>query len=431
MKFKSIKKSLQDAKQWDAIDEATKSFIEMQDELMKDMAEGSITKEELDEKLTEALKPFGIKSAADIQVEGKSLEEILKEQGEAITALSGNKEAKPKTFAEMLDEKMPEIKQLFSKKSGAVTLNLKAAATMTTDNTIDETTNSIPAELVESFSIAAFAAKRYGRPFISDIADRMTVSDMEQFTTWLEEGDIEGAFAIVAEGGLKPLVSAELVRNYAEAQKVAGKYVVTEEFAKFRRQAYTILQRIIRDKMVRDYEALLLTGINTEAVGYTGTTLDGTINDANDYDAIAAMIAQAQSLNFNPDVLILNPQDAWRIRLTKDTNGMYVFPVVTANGDTRVFELRLVVSTYQTAGYATIAEPGLYKIEEESISVRVGYGLTYTTGGGNVTSVEDDFDHNRIRVILEMFFKQWLPTPYAGSIVRAQLSTVKAALETP
>jgi len=334
----------------------------------------------------------------------------------------------------ILEKAMPEIERLYTSREKGIELILdvnKAAATMTTTNTTNNTTFSVPVEIIESMSMAAFAGKRYGKQFIADIADITTVNNIEQYTTWLEEGTAEGAFAIVAEGGLKPLVSYSLVRNYAQAQKIAGKYVVTEEFVKWRQNAYTIIRRLINDKMIRDYSALITTALNTAAAGYVGTTLDDTVVAPNDYDAIGAVAAQIESLNFVPNVIILNPQDAWRIRLSKDADGRYLFPTVTQDGTERIFALRVVTSTYQTAGYFTLGEQGLYKIEEEAIQIRMGYGIDVTTSGGNVTAVTHDFDHNRMRVIVEMFFKQWLPTPYIGAFVRAQFSTVKAALLKP
>lgn len=323
-----------------------------------------------------------------------------------------------------------EIQQRFTAvgQRNELTLNIRAAANMTTANTIDETTKSVPAALVESMSVAAFAAKRYGKFFVDEIADRTTVSDMEKYTTWLEEGTEEGAFAIVAEGGLKPLVSTSLVRNFATAKKVAGKYVVTEEFAKFYDQAYNIIRRIIQDKLVRDYTALIVTDLNAAAVAYTSTALDDLVDGANDYDAIAAIASQMQALNFVPNVIVMNPADVWKLRLAKISTGQYLFPQADNTGSISLFGFDVVISTYQTAGYVTMAERGLFKVEDEAITVRMGYGIDVT---GAVTAVTSDFDNNRFRVIVELWFKDWLPTPYAGAVVRAQLSTVKAALETP
>lgn len=310
-----------------------------------------------------------------------------------------------------------------------IKFNVRAAAIMDTSNTLSND-DTLPEDILESFSIAEFAAKRYGRQYIYDIADRTVVSEVEQYKTWLEEGDEEGAFAIVAEGAIKPLVSYDLVRNFAQAKKVAGKYVVTEEFTKFRKNAFNIIRRLIMDKLVRDYSAIITTDLNALAAAYTGTALDGTINGANDYDAVGAVAAQIESLNFVPDVLILNPQDKWRIRLTKDNEGRYLFPMVLENGQTVMMGFRIITSTYQTVGTFTLGESGLYKIEEEPVTVRMGYGIE-VTGSNPVTAVSSDFDNNRIRVIVETYFLSWLATPHVGSFVRTTFATVKAALETP
>lgn len=60
----------------------------------------------------------------------------------------------------------------------------------------------------------------------------------------------------------------------------------------------------------------------------------------------------------------------------------------------------------------------------------MGYGVNVTSSGGNVTSVEADFDHNRFRVIAETYYKDWIATNHAGSWVFATFAEVKEALQT-
>jgi hypothetical protein len=90
------------------------------------------------------------------------------------------------------------------------------------------------------------------------------------------------------------------VRNFATAKKVAGKYIITEEFAKFYQEAYAIIRRLINDKMMRDYAAQLVVDLNAAAATYVSTTLDDTKVAPNDYDAIGAVAAQIETLNFVP-----------------------------------------------------------------------------------------------------------------------------------
>jgi hypothetical protein len=317
-----------------------------------------------------------------------------------------------------------------------VVLNIRAAANMQTDNTINE--NNYPLPMIESFNVIdGVVKKRRGTQYIFDIADVTTVAELEEYTTWLEEGSEQGAFAIVAEGAVKPLVSYALVRNFAKAKKVAAKYVITEEFAKWRKKALSIIQNLINDKILRDYAAILTTDLQAQAAGYVGTSLDDTFVAPNDYDAIGAVAAQIETLNFFPDLLIIHPQDKWRLSLEKDSQGRYymMIPMYNPDGLVSMMGFRVLTSTYQTIGTFTLGESGLFKIEQEALTIRIGYGIDFTTatvsGTSVVTSVSSDFDNNRMRIIVENFFKDYIATNNIGSFVTASFATVKAALLKP
>ena len=317
-----------------------------------------------------------------------------------------------------------------------VVLNIRSAANMSTTNVIDQ--NNFPLAMIESFNVIdGVVKKRRGTQYIFDIADVTTVAELEEYTTWLEEGNSEGAFAIVAEGAVKPLVSYALVRNFAKAKKVAAKYVITEEFAKFRKKALSIIQNLINDKILRDYAAILTTDLQALAASYVGTSLDDTFVAPNDYDAIGAVAAQIETLNFFPDLLIIHPQDKWRLSLEKDSQGRYfmMIPMYNPDGLVTMMGFRVLTSTYQTIGTFTLGESGLFKIEQESLTIRLGYGIDYTTAVVSstsvVTAVSSDFDNNRMRIIVENFFKDYIATNNIGSFVTASFATVKAALLKP
>ena len=362
----------------------------------------------------------------------KGIRSILKKQGEALRKLQ-TQTAEPENFRARLNSVMGDLEKVYQTREGEVKLNLRAPAVMSVDAAISGHA-SLPEELIESFSVAGFVEKRRPREYVFDVASRTTVASLEQYKTWLEEGAEEGTFAIVAEGGLKPLVSTGLVRNSSSYSKAAAKYVVTEEFEKFRKDAYGIIKRLINQKILRDYAAIATTKLIAEAVSYVASALDNqyAANMVTDYHAIAAVSAQIEALDFMPDILVLNPQDKWRIGMSQDTQGQFylTIPMTDPNGETRMMGLTVRTSNRMAVGSFMLGESGLWNLEDEALSVRMGYGIEVTkdAAGTNVIDVQHDLDHNRMRIIVETFFHSWIGTANSGSFVLADFATVKASV---
>lgn len=392
------------------------------------------------DKAMEGLKGLDVEQLKEyLGTDEKSLKSILKAQGEAINALqeqAKKAEGNKRTFKSVLKDQMAEIEKIFKNKSGTLEISLKAPAIMTTDNTITGH-GDLPDDLIESFSERGFVERRRPREYVYDLANVTTVAEIEQYVTWLEEGDEQGAFAVVAEGGLKPLVSTSLVRNFSEYRKVAGKYVVTEEFTKFRKKAYTIIKRLLTGKMQRDKAAILTTSLLADAAPYVASALDDQFAFPTDWHAVAAVASQIEALEFDPDLIILNSGDKWRIGMSQDQEGRFYMqvPGLDPTSEPRLMGFNIRTSNRIPVGNFILGESGLWEIEQEGITVRMGYGVTVTggtsNGGGNVTDVQADIDHNRMRVIVENYFHNWIATLNNGSFVYANFAAVKAAVKAP
>lgn len=366
---------------------------------------------------------------------------VLKAQGLEITALKEAAAAvggkKERTLKSWLHGIMPEVEKIFNAREGSKTFSSKAAVVMTSENVVDY--SAMPDDVLDSFSLGGFVDKRRPREYVFDMANLSVVPEVEKYKVWEEEGDTEGAFAIVAQGALKPMTSYELVKNISTAQKVAGKYVVTEEFAKWRKNAYNIIQRLARNKMMRDFAAILTTDLLNDAAAYVSSALDEQYasDKVTDFHAIAAVAAQIEALDFFPDLLILNPQDKWRIGMSQDTTGQFylTIPITSPTGQTTMMGFNVRTSNRVAVGNFILGESGLWEIEMEAVQLRVGYGLTITggtdNGGGNVTNVSGDFDNNRFRVILETYFHDYIASNNEGSFVYANFETVKEAVTQP
>jgi hypothetical protein len=390
------------------------------------------------EKITATLKGLNLEALRNFDAK-KIGDDVLKLSGEInkIKQMPVAGEQRMNAIRELLQDEatIKLMERAFDKRSGqVVTLDASraAVAVMTMGNVVSD--GDIPEDILNSFSVDAFIPKRRATEFIFNIVDRATMQEITEYKTWLEEGTEDGAFAIVAEGAVKPLVSKTLVRNVAHYQKVAGKRVYTEEFAKFRKEAYRILEQLFNDQLARNYAAMLVVNLNAAAASYVGTALDDQYANPTDYHAIGAVAAQIESLDFVPDILIMNPQDKWRIGLSADNNGAFYMniPVYNPSGETRMMGFQLVTSNKVPVGQFYLGEKGLFKVEDEPVSVRMGYGINVTKdGNGFVTDVSSDVDTNRFRIIAEFFFRTYIGTNYAGSFVKASFATVKAALLKP
>lgn len=314
-----------------------------------------------------------------------------------------------------------------------VVLNTRAAAQiMSLQDTIDN--YETPDDLIESFSVDTFIKKRRPYEYIFDIASRRTVANITEYKTWLEEGDESGAFALVGEGLVKPLVSKTLVRNTNKYLKVAGKRVYTEEFAMFRKEAYGIFEDLFSEQLVRNYKSILTTELIAKAATYVGTALDNQYIAPTDYHAIGAVAAQIETLEFYPDILIINPQDKWRISLEQDSIGQFFLniPQYSPDGTVVMLGFPVITSTKIPVGWAILGEAKLYKIEDMPVITRMGYGIDVTKNGdGVVTDVSSDIDNNRFRIISEFFFHSYIGTNNLGSFVYFNFAAVKEALQAP
>jgi hypothetical protein len=89
----------------------------------------------------------------------------------------------------------------------------------------------------------------------------------------------------------------------------------------------------------------------------------------------------------------------------------------------------LRTSTKIPVGEFILGESGLWEIEDEAITVRMGYGVTVI--GSPVTGVESDLDHNRFRVIVETYFHNYIASNNEGSFVKGDFDAIKVLLTAP
>lgn len=396
--------------------ESEKAFVKgLSEALTKAFNEA---KEDGQKAMQEALVKFAKENNISKE-ETEKMSAALRAQGEALKALKENPaQRKVNGLKSAFFEKYDEfVKALKGRQAG---FEVKAVSEHT-DGDIQTTTSSVTlnggaigAEMIgENPNVFM---KRKGRQYIHDIANVSVVDNVPEVFTFWEEGDEKGAFAKVDENGVKPQVHLKLIKNQVNREKVAGYITVTEEVLKSRQRLWAQIQRLFSDKLYRDYEKALTTSLIAKAASYANSAFDDIKAVPTDLDAIIAMVAQLESLNFQPDVIVINPNDKWKIAMTSTTSGALILPYIQQGGNFGLLGLRVITTTEVAAGTAIVGEAGTWFIEEETPTLRTGL-------------VNDDLIHNRYTIVGELFYLSYIPSNHTGSFVKATFTEVKEAMK--
>ena len=318
-----------------------------------------------------------------------------------------------------------EIKSMFEsadykglkKKSGAVEIEIKEAALMTTTNVmtnapalgrwiVDRTIHEAPRE----------------RTAIYDRVVKGSVSAPN--VAWVNRVNKEGGSAFIAEGALKPLMDWEYKQETANPKKIAVRTKVSTEMledfdfilSEIRRMMTLDLREVIDEKLLTGAgNADEPKGITTAAGGYTSSALDDSVVMPNEADAIRAAMLQMRTLNFYPDVVFLNPAQKAMMDLTKTSQGNYI-----------KVELDSVLASLQIIETTRIEEGHFLLIDSSKWQVRPYNTITFRTGWEN-----DDFSKNLVTFICEQRLFDYWNSIDLGAFIYEDFDTVKAAIEKP
>lgn len=350
-----------------------------------------------------------------------SMASIIKAQGTQITALklasTGQKqEAIP--LEKALEAYKKGFEEQKTNRTGTHTFEISfnkgtKAAAVTAISTGGSVANDISTATALRLGDGPFFEIKRGTPFILDFVN---VGETNQpFLIWWDEIAKQGDFAITAEGVLKPMVQYKFDRKSADYKKAAGYSVLTDEFMNDMPGLVTQIKRLGNIDMMNDINAQILADMISAFPTFTYTGLNGQIYHADDYAAIGAAICQIQSLFFKPTVLVLNPADAWRMKLTKDDVGRYQMPPFSFNGET--FEFGQVITDPRVPIHNFLVGDGqTFNVDMKGgVIVRVGYNGT-------------DFVQNQQTVVVEQYFYDYISNNRLGAWCYGNFEVIKGVL---
>lgn len=398
----NVKKELQE------LAENNKKSIDALKDAVNTKTEGFVAKaefiklEEKNEKLEESLRTIGAELAT-------------------VKAAGSNGSVEKSELAKAVEENQEAYKQ-FKAKAQPFEFETKAAGTMLTSTNLDPTPNSyLPVPQIDTRVIPIQRAT----PLVMDYADVATTDSAR--LVFINEKAGEGDAAMTAEGGTKPLLDVDFQSVASDARKIAVAFKVSEEMLDDIPFMQSEIDRIGREKLLLALDANMLTGngtapnlsgITTLVPGYTITSLDDSVNNANNFDALVAAATQIRTNNFEPNVVFVNPVDYAKMLLTKSTTDEYVvMQLQLQNG--QVLNMRIVQSNQITAGSFLMGDM-------KALRVRIYRGLKTIMGWEN-----DDLRKNLRTIILEMRVHQFLSANQYAAFVYDAFADVKTALETP
>ncbi len=298
-----------------------------------------------------------------------------------------------------------------------ITFNAKRAAAIYTASTAVANDIGVLLPLNENYEFESEISKiRYPENFILDVISNRQVAKVPQQIIKNEQATAEGAVALVAEGGTKPLVSDTFLRTLTLRKKYAAHIEWTEEFEMDNEMLYNEILAMFEEKVVRAWNNGLISTIVSNGTAYTTSVMDDTLVIPDNGLAVIACQSVINGMNFNADVVLMHPSDIVTTMFTQDTLGNSRLLPYMQNG--QINGMRVVSSNAITLGTAVVMDSSVYREMHSDFILRFG---TYN----------DQFIKNQKSAVGEVFSILRIAKNNMPGVMAVTLSTVRAALLKP
>lgn len=318
------------------------------------------------------------------------------------------------------------------KESANFTLNLKSAGTFTTSNIDAVGTNGISILLADIE--AGITATPSARPNLIQYFNRGTMTG--SYVVYAEMKNNDGGAGMTAEGSAKTQMDFDIVEAKSDAKKITS-YIKTSkealsDIASLNAEINGELMVLLMNKL--EDQVLDGTGSGAELDGLTDTTnvstaysagnFANTIADANIYDVVntaasqimTAEVVSGRPAGFMPNIVILNPEDIIKMKLTKDANSNYLFPV-SLPGTPNIAGLVVVPSPWLATDKFIVADSTKINFRvREDVNINIGYE-------------NDDFTKNLVTILAEARVAMYVKSNYKKAIVYGDITNAIVALD--
>jgi len=337
-------------------------------------------------------------------------------------------------ISESLEAKKADLQNFGKNKSANASfdLNLKAAGTFTTSNVDAVGTNGISillADIEPGITVTPSAT-----PNIIQYLNRGTMTG--SYVVYAEMKNNDGGAGWTSEGSAKTQMDFDFVEAKADARKITDYIKVSKESLADINELSTVINGELMTLIMNKITDSVLegTGVAPDLAGLNDTTnvstafsagnFANTIADANIYDVVNAAASQIMTAEvisgrpagFMPNIVILNPEDVIKLKLTKDTNGQYLFPV-SLPGTPNIAGLTVVSSPWLTVDKFIVADSSKINFRvREDVNIQIGYE-------------NDDFTKNLVTILAEARVAMYVKSNHKKAIVYGDITDAIVALD--
>lgn len=406
--------------------------------------EAEQTKEQVKAQVEEAIKE-PLKQIETLKTENEGLKDTLKTQGEKLVELTkGNGVAKTTTLAEVFKEKYDENVDKgnddFRVLNGGFRFDTSKAQVSTDVMSVD-TVNSTAFPTAGSTGVVTTGLRSlYGKiigffgPRIpqSMVMELVDVQPIENSVLIAINDTTVGTAAVTPECTLKPVVKMTFATQEASADPVAVQWHTTTKLRRFFTNLVMRMEQRFAELVNKQVPEVVLTAIRAGATAFTPVPELAINDNPNNYDALGAVIATLENLDYVPNAIMMNPI-AWRnMKQEKNAEGIYTL----SNGQS----IALVENGLDWGGNVIryIKDPKL-GVDEfiigdlfETVKVGADTELMYFETDGRTdaqaTTSLTGLSRNIRTHVLEKFIAVIVPTGSRAGLVRDTFSNVKTLI---
>ena len=254
-------------------------------------------------------------------------------------------------------------------------------------------------------------------PFEGDLRAFLPQSLTDSDTVVVNSAVLTNAAAAVAEGATKPTSTNALTATSFTIGKYAHSFTVSTEFLNDVQGASQFITNQITGGLIEVVNDNVITQILANDTAFAAGNFANAIESANEFDVLMVAINQLRLGNYNPDLILLNPDDFVKMSLLKDTTNTYLRGTTGTTLENNILGVPIVQSSAITSGDYHILDSNRFGAWYNRESLRVEIGESGT-----------DFIENQKTVLCET--RGVLAVMDSGAAVTGDFTTDKAALET-